>query len=219
MTITAQSIVLEVQTTLQDLTGTRWPASELVRYINEAQRELTTKRPDAVATQITLTCVEGAKQALPSTAQTLIDVAGNATGTKRAVTKVDRVLLEAQSRDWMSATPATPTLHFMHTLAESRAIYVYPPAVAGNVLELVVAPYPTDISAPTSPGKLFSTVAGSLSIPDEWAGFVRNFCLFRAYSKDAEFGGNAQLAANYLGLAKADLGEQLQSSASVAPKE
>lgn len=219
MTTSAQSIVLEAQTALQDLTGTRWPASELVRYINEAQRELTTKRPDAVAVAATLTCVAGPKQTLPSTAQTLIDVAGNATGARRAVTKIDRVLLEAQSRDWMSARPTTPVLHFMHNLAEPRAIYVYPPAVAGTVLDVVVANYPTDIAAPTAPGKLATTVSGNLSVPDEWAPFIRNFCLFRAYSKDAEFGGNAQLAANFLGLAKADLGEQLQSSASVAPKE
>ncbi len=54
MPITAQSIVRRVVETIQDNTSIRWPISELVRYLNDGQRELISKRPDA-ATQTLVT--------------------------------------------------------------------------------------------------------------------------------------------------------------------
>lgn len=216
MTTTAQAIVLEAQTALQDLTGTRWPASELVRYLNDAQRAIVTKRPDAKATRVTHTCVAGAVQTLPATAQSLIDIHTNA--SNRAVTKVDRAILEATERNWMGATQGVP-VHFMHALTEPRTFYVYPPATVGTTLACVFSNYPTDVSAPSAPGKLASTVSGDIDVPDEYEAALLHFVLFRAYSKDAEFGGNAQLASQHYQLFKAEIGEQAQGAASTTPKE
>lgn len=216
MVIAAQGIVLEAQTALQDLTGTRWPASELVRHLNDGQRVISTKRPDSTATLVDFSCVEGAHQMLPNTAQTLIDVHTNANG--RAVTKVDRHLLEATSRSWTTTTKAAP-IHFMYSLAEPRAFYVYPPATSGTTLSCVFSVYPTDVAAPTAPGKLYTTVTGNISLPDEFEMALLHYVLFRAYSKDAEFGGNAALATNHYQLFKAEIGEQVQGVVSVAPKE
>ena len=66
-------------------------------------------------------------------------------------------------------------------------------------------------------GATAATVAGNIDIPDEWATALRYYVLFRAWSKDAEYGGNPQLAATNYGLFKAELGEQLESAATVAP--
>ena len=59
---------------------------------------------------------------------------------------------------------------------------------------------------------------GLRSAPDEdvWAEALLNFMLFKAYSKDAEFGGNAALSTGYYTLFNAALGVQLQSSSQVA---
>ena len=37
---TAQSVILRAQVALNDNEGVRWPADELVRYLNDAQREI-----------------------------------------------------------------------------------------------------------------------------------------------------------------------------------
>lgn len=216
MTVSAQAIILDAHTALQDLTGTRWPASELVRYLNDGQRVIVTKRPDCKATPAAFTCVAGPTQTLPPTAQTLIDVHTNTNGD--AVTKVDRLLLEATVRRWTAATQGQP-IHFMHTPVEPRVFYVYPPAVAGATLNCVFSNYPADVAAPTAPGRLYSTVAGDIDIPDEFEAALLHFILFRAYSKDAEFGGNGQLAASHYQLFKAELGDQAQGLVGVTPKE
>ena len=48
MAITAQSLIRRVVETLQDNTSIRWPVAELVRYLNDGQREVAIYRPDAV---------------------------------------------------------------------------------------------------------------------------------------------------------------------------
>lgn len=220
MTTTAQSIVADAQTALQDPTGTRWPASELVGYLNDGQREIVTVRPDITAGQVTFVPAAGSEQDIPSTAMVLLDVLRNTSGKKRAITKVRAALLDATARDWRSMTGVTEFTHFCHDLSAPRSFDLYPPAAAtGASIELLVAAYPTDVAAPTSPGKLASTVSGSISLTDEWANALRKYVIFRALSKDAEYGGNSALAANHYQLFKAALGEQLQSSAAVAPKE
>lgn len=183
MAITAQSIVLDVQTTLQDLTGTRWPASELVRFLNDGQRAIVTKRPDSKATTATHTCVAGAIQVIPATAQSLINVHTNA--ANQAVTKVDRNLMDATMRGWTTSTAGAP-VHFMHSLVEPRVFYVYPPATVGTTLGCVFSNYPTDVGAPTAPGKLASTVSGNIDVPDEYEAALLHFVLYRAYSREGE---------------------------------
>lgn len=220
MTTTAQSIVLEVQNTLQDLTGVRWPASELVRYLNLVQRQIASKRPDKMAATASFVPAAGAKQALPAAYESLMDIPRNTSGNKRAMTKVDLVVLDATLRDWQSLTGVTEFSHFCHDPREPRAFYLYPPAASsGASIELVAARYPTDVAAPTAPGKLYTTVTGNVDVPDEFSTALKHGVLFHAYSKDAEFGGNAQLAAENLQMFKAELGEQLQSAAAVAPKD
>lgn len=74
MAITAQSIVRRVIETLQDNTSIRWPVAELVRYLNDGQREVVLYRPDSMVTNAAVTCVAGTKQALPANGAKLIEV-------------------------------------------------------------------------------------------------------------------------------------------------
>lgn len=215
----AQLIVLRIQEALQDISGTRWPASELVRHINEGQRFIVTRRPDLKATHVTFACVAGARQTIPGSAMLLMDVGENATGRKSAITQVDRKLLDATVPSWQSLPAASVIEHFMHELAEARDFMVYPPARAGVEITLNLAVFPTDVPAPAAPGRQFTTVSGNTDLPADWESALINFALFRAYSKDAEFGGNADLAASHFGLVQAAVGEQSQSSAAAAPRE
>ena len=212
----AQPIILAAQDELQDPAGVRWPATELVQHLHEGQRAIAQKRPDTTATVVTFSpAAPGARHTLPAAAASLIDIPRNAAGRKRAITKVDQVLLDATVRDWQGMAPAAEVLHFMHDLREPRVFLTCPPASTAAALELVYSAYPA--ATATAGGAAASTVTGNIGLPDEWATALRYYVLFRAWSKDAEYGGNPQLAATNYGLFKAELGEQLESAATVAP--
>lgn len=213
---TAQSIILDVQTELQDAAGVRWPATELVRYLHDGQRVIAQKRPDQTATTVTFTpSTAGTRHTLPAGAASLIDIPRNAAGRKRAITKVDQNVLDATAPDWQSMAPAAEVIHFCHDLRDPLVFLTYPPAAATASLQLVYSAYPAASAA--AAGARASTVTGNIDLPDQWGTALRHYVLFRAWSKDAEFGGNAQLAAAHLQLFKAELGEQLESAAAVAP--
>lgn len=217
MPTTAQSIILDAQLELQDPAGIRWPSTELVKHLHDGQRAIAQKRPDTTATVVTFTpAAAGTRHALPAAAASLIDIPRNAAGRKRAITKVDQVLLDATVRDWQGMAPAAEVLHFMHDLREPRVFLTYPPASTAAALELVYSAYPAGTA--TAGGAAASTVTGNIDLPDEWANALRYYVLYRAWSKDAEYGGNQQLAAANLQLFRGELGEQLESAATVSPK-
>ena len=219
MTTAAQYLVKEAQTVLQDLAGVRWPASDLVVYLNDAQRDLIVVRPDANAITASVTTVEGARQQLPATAASLIDVIRNTAGTKRAMRKVEMSVLDAVSPNWQSATGVTEFVHFIYDAREPNIFYVYPPsAIAGGSVEMVYSGYPAPIAAPSGDGKAYSTVTGNILVNDQWSTALLNYMLARAYSKDVEYGGNLELAAAYMQAFTATISSQLQSSQTVAPK-
>ena len=48
-TLTGANLISRIQDILQDTTSVRWSEAELLRYINDAQREVVNLRPDSAA--------------------------------------------------------------------------------------------------------------------------------------------------------------------------
>ena len=198
MTVTVQSVIDRAQTVLQDTTGVRWPVvAELVLWINDAQREIALLKPDASATNATVTLATGTKQDIPNGGNRLLRVVRNmsaaSSGTgKRSVRIVDREVLDAQSPDWHDPTVAgdaahtTIVKHYVYDDANPRNFYVYP-GVAGNAyLEIIYSSNPAAVAQ-----------NANLSIPDLFANAVMNYVLYMAYMKDAEYAGNAERASTH----------------------
>jgi len=216
MAVTAQSILRRVTETLQDPTSIRWPISELVRYFNDAQREIITLRPDACVITASVPLVAGTRQSLPAGGTKLVDIARNSGGTRRAVRITNREILDAQMPGWPGMAGTTEVLHYMHDPREPRHFHVYPPAAAGAALEVTYASMPADIAEPLD-GGLYTTVTGSLGLPDIYANAVQDYVLYRAYMKDSEYAGNAARAqAHYAAFANA-LGMELKAAVAIAP--
>lgn len=218
MPIPAQSIIRRCVETLQDTTSIRWPVAELVRYLNDGQREVVLYRPDAMVTNATVTCVAGTKQTLPANGAKLIEVIRNAraAGTKRAVRMVNREILDAQMPGWHALAGVDDVLHFMYDPRDPRVFYVYPPATTNTQLDIVYAAYPTDIAEP-SDGATYTAVTGNISLPDIYGNVLQDYILYRAYTKDSEYAGNAQRAqAHYAAFANA-LGIEIKATVAVAP--
>ena len=218
MTTSAQSIIRRCVETLQDNTSIRWPINELVRYLNDGQREVVLHRPDAMVTNTTITCVAGSKQSLPANGSKLIEVVRNAraAGTKRAVRMVNREILDAQTPGWHALAGTDDVLHFMYDPRDPRVFYVYPPATASAQLDIVYAAYPTDITEPAD-GSLYTAVTGNISLPDIYGNVLQDYILARCYMKDSEYAGNAQRAQAHYTLFANALGIEIKATVAVAP--
>lgn len=218
MTVAAQAIIRRCVETLQDGTSVRWPVNELVRYLNDGQREVVLYRPDAMVTNGTITCVAGTKQSIPGTGSKLIEVIRNAyaSGTKKAVRLINREILDAQTPGWHALTGVNDVLHYMYDPRDPKTFYVYPPATTNAQLDIVYSAYPTDISEPAD-GSLYTAVSGNISLPDIYGNVLIDYIMYRAYTKDSEYAGNAQRAqAHYAAFANA-LGIEIKATVGVAP--
>ena len=219
MATTAQSIVYEAQRALLDKEGVRATASDLVKLLNRAQRDIALVRPDTTAALSEFPLVAGSKQLLPTNAAVLIDIPANAGGTMRSISKVELRLLDSQVRNWRSMPQKTEIVHFCHDLRNPRVFYVYPPAASGAIVNLEASAYPVDIADPVAPGASHETVFGDITLADEWGTALLMVTLYYAYMTDLEGINNPGIAAAYMQRAESILGIQLQSSITAAKPE
>lgn len=218
MAILAQSIIRRAVETLQDTTSIRWPVNELVRYLNDGQREVVLYRPDSMVTNATLTCAAGTKQSLPANGAKLIEVIRNAAATsaKKSVRMVNREILDAQTPGWHNIAGSVDILHFMYDPRDPKTFYVYPPATTSAQLDIVYAAYPTDIVEPAD-GALYTAVTGNISLPDIYGNALLEYVLYRCFMKDSEYAGNVQRAqAHYAAFANT-IGIEIKATVAVAP--
>lgn len=224
MTISASSLIRRATDLIMDNTSVRWPVPELVRWLNDAQRAVVLVRPDAINRTATGTLIAGTRQSLDAMVLSplpakLIEITRNmaATSAKKAVRLVPRQILDAQQPGWHGITPTVDVLHYMFDPRDPKTFYVYPPATALAQLEIMYSGVPTDIAEPVD-GSLYTAVVGNVSLPDVYANVLLDLILYRAYSKDAEFAGNATRAAGHYAAAVASLGDEIKATLAVQPQ-
>jgi hypothetical protein len=186
MALTAAEVLTRAADIIQDQTNVRWPQAELLRYLNDARREVAIARPDLYATTTNVSLAAGTKQSLPSDGMRLIDVTRNMPGGSPAgaLRVVEREILDAQRPDWHTETQTAALKHFMYDERSPRVFYVYPPAVAGHQIEVIYGRSPADIT----------NVSTQLTDEDIYAGAIVDYVCYRAFSKDSEYAGNGQRA-------------------------
>jgi len=207
MALTVAQTITDAARELQDEAHVRWTRPELLDYFNAAQRAFAEYRPDQMAQERELTLIAGWRQVLPDDALALIDISNNANAVAKRITKTDVWVLDAVAGGWRGVGQARELLHFMHDMRQPQEFLVYPPAQAGTKVRAVVAMAAVEVAAES----------GTPSVPVRWMDAMRHFMLFRAWSKDAEFGGNANLAAAHLQLFHNALGVQAKAANEVAP--
>ena len=212
-TVTVNSILEKVSRILQDATNVRWPQAELLDDLNDAQREVVLYKPQACVKNVSVLLSAGqTKQSLPSDAIQLIEVVrnmgSNGTTPGGAIRITSREVLDAQVPTWHSDANLAGTIkHYCFDARDPKTYYVYPkaPATTWNV-DVVYSAAPTDC-----------VLGGTIQIDDIYANALLNLMLYRAYSKDAEYAQNAQLAAAYYQAALASLGVKTQNEMSQNP--
>jgi hypothetical protein len=216
MAISAASIIRRIVETMQDNTSIRWPVSELVRYLNDGQREIVMYRPDSIKVTGAVPLVAGARQTLPAGATKLIEFWANAAGSKRAVRLVNREILDSQSPGWHALPGKAEILHYMYDPRIPTEFFVYPPALATASLLGSYSALPANVPEPAD-GSLYDQVVGDISVPDIYGNPLQDYILYRAYTKDSDYAGNAQRAqAHYAQFANA-LGIEIKATVAIAP--
>ena len=193
---TGTNLLARIEATLQDTANVRWTEAELLNYINDAQREITNIKPDATATHANVQLVTGTKQSIPTDGLKLISVVRNMSGYwveatgGRAIRLVAWDILDTQDPDWHNptvtgdATHGAIPKHYLFDENDPLNYYVYPGVEGNAYVELVYSQRPTDLSAASS----------TIGIPDNYSNAIIDYCLFRAFTKDAEFAGNGARA-------------------------
>ncbi len=172
---------------LQDNTNVRFPNAELLKFFNDAQKEVVLHRPDSNMQNGNITCVAGSKQTIPSTGLRLIDVVRNDGGY--AITQVDRKVLDETLPNWHNtAADSTKKIeHFIFDPADPKTFYVYPAGTTSFDIEIKYSAAPSDIAITN-----FNTDTTTITLDDIYANCLLDYILYRAYQKDSEFAGNAQ---------------------------
>jgi len=205
MAITVSHIIGRAGVILHDTTQVRWPDVELLGWLNDAQRELVLLRPDASVVSEPLALVQGTKQELPDLGIRIIDIIRNTNGG--AVRVIDRNVLDAQQPDWHTTPESDKVEHYMFDLRDPKNFYVYPaqPAAPGQV-DIVYSASPAD-----------AVQDGDITLDDIYANAILDYILYRAYSKDADFAGNAQRALKHHEAFVTSLGLKFQVDKLVDP--
>jgi len=224
MSISVQYIIDRARTILQDTNpvggGVRWKDSELIQWINDAQREIVVAKPSANPATEVLNLVAGSLQTLPAGSISLIKCIRNMNKgvtndlPGRSVYASDLDAFIAEYPNWHDATDEIYTNKDLSEVSvyfyednSPRQFYVFPPNDGTGKLEVIYSKNPTDIS----------TVSDNLTINDIYANQVVDYVLFRAYMKDA---GNAETSARaqrHYQLFRESLGLRAQAQLTVSP--
>jgi len=210
----AKDVIRRVVDVLVDVSSVAWQIDELVRWLNDGQREIVIQRPDATATTVAVALVPGFRQQLPATAVKLLDIPCNTAGGP--VRQTERRELDELEPTWRQSAGVTDIKHFMHDPRAPRAFEVYPPAAAGASVDALVSLYPIDIVVP-APGQTWNNVVGSIAVADIYQSALVDYVLYRAYSKASEFAGNGSRAQAHYGAFANTLGIEVSASLTVAP--
>lgn len=217
-TTKAVDLINRVSITLQDPTFVRWTQSELLNYLNDAQRQVVLFRPDAKAVNAAFSCAATAKQTLPAEGLRLINVLRNTGG--RAVTKVDRSILDVQLPNWYeTAVSADGVKHYVYDALDPKNFYVFPKPAVSHQIDIVYAMAPVDIVIAN-----YTTDTQVIGIDDIYANALMDYMMYRAYQKDSEFANLNRAAVYYqafttsLGIKSQADGGLLESMVSQQPR-
>jgi hypothetical protein len=189
-TVKVIDLIDRAETVLQDTTNTRWAQAELLSYLNDAQREIVMQRPDAKVTNATFTCAASSKQTLPTGALRLVDVIRNATG--KAITQIDRKVLDVQNPSWHTGSGNTAVEHFMYDPTDPKNFYVYPVPTNSVQITIAFSESTADITISN-----YTSSTDTIGLDDTYANAILDYMLYRAYQKDSDFGGNMQKVATH----------------------
>lgn len=191
-TRTAQEIVDRVTKTLNDLTNVTWTLTELLGWINDGQRAVVTKLPQAYPVRMTLPLIPSdALQNLPQDAFRLIKIMRNmgvdGFTQGRPILPISETQLYNIDVNWTISSLDTQVKHYCYDPTTPYLYWIYPRVNLPVQVEAWVSKMPVDL------GSLDST----LLIDDSFFNPLIDYTLFRCYQKNSDVQGASDMVAAY----------------------
>jgi len=130
---------------------------------------------------------------------------------------VARSVLDDQRPSWHSETQSANIQHYTYDPRNPKQFYVYPPATNTAELEVIYADAPGSHSLTEAQLDPDGSQAEVIKLDDIYLSPITDWILYRAYSKDAEYGANEQRAASSFQTFNAAIGTKTQVDAAVTP--
>lgn len=237
-----RDVLRDVSAQLNDLDPqfNRWTQADLLLGLNDAQTVIATYMPWSCARSDAIKLKPGTKQSIDTIAATDIvpgdgstptDMLGHAlhrvlrnagnTGTKpgRAISITDFDTLDITDPNWHISQGAE-VLQYVYDPRNPKLFYTYPGVPTTGALWVEIA-YQAAVKriVPTSQTQFIATGSDTtvLTVDDRFVPDVHNYIMARAYMKDAEAGGNAQLAAAYAQLFAGSISAQVSAMTGANP--
>lgn len=221
MAVYASDIIARAQIIVQDTTGVRWPYAELLNWLNDGQREVALYKPSATAQNVAIMLTSGTLQSIGTGGLALLRIIRNLktpVGTPRlgarACRIVDREVLDSQHPDWHDSTvfPYEKVVkHFCFDDSDPTNFYVFPGNNGTGAVEAVISKSPDDIVPLVANSQVLTDYRKLINVPEIYANCLLDYTLFRAYSKDADYAGNADRSGGHYAMFTAALGAKQQN--------
>lgn len=203
---TVGAIVAKARLLLVDPDASRWPDTELISWVTDAERATVMAIPSAAATIYVLPLVSGSRQSMPGTAYQLLsakrNMGANGTTPGRAVRIASQELMDAFSPDWHSTTPDPVVQNYMFDPEDNKSFHVFPPNDGTGKLEIVYALFPS----------AKANLTDIIDVADVYQPALLNYVLYRAFQKDGDYTTGMGIAMNYLQLFMTAVGATEQGS-------
>ncbi len=205
--------IAQVRTTLVDTTGTRWPDLELLNGYNNAVLAVVNLRPDASTKNIPFNTEAGkSKQVLPSDGLRWMDIVYDV-ASGNPIRKTDRTTLDDQIPNWHNS-PGNRVTNWVFDERDPKTAYVYPQPSTPVEIQIIysVAPSAVEITD-------FENDTTTISIDDSYFNAIKEYMLYEAYSKDADYASNAQRATAHYSKFERTLGNKSGVDQASNPEE
>jgi hypothetical protein len=212
MAIKVIDVLNNAKAILQDSGAVRYSNANLLKFFNDAQREVVLHRPDAYVSYATFACVNGTKQSLATGGIRLISVIRNTNG--HAISQIERSMLDQNFPNWHEQAAGVNGIeHFVYDSSDPKNFHVYPKAVAGtHSIEIVYSVTPLDIVISN-----FSSSTDQIYLDDVYANCLTDYVLYRSYQIDSDEGNIQRSAMHYQAFAQS-LGIKTRSDAAASPR-
>ena len=197
-------VIDRAQRILNDTSAIRWPAADLLDWLNEGQKAAVRVAPESYTVTAFIQLATGVRQNLVTLAAAgtptgvplrLIEVVRNVTDNTgfpalRAIRMINRRSLDQANPDWPTDTDAALVENYMFDSRNPKEFMVYPPqpSTLQGYVEVVYSAEPADLSVDTDP----------IILADSYAPALTDYVVSRALSTDAEYGENsAKVALHY----------------------
>jgi len=210
-TITAGTIIDDVAVRLYDTNNVQYARSELLSYLNEAQRQVVTLHPSSLIVRTAVQLAAGFQQTLPAGGYLLTDVVcsmgDDGTTPGHNMRQISQKAMSRVNDDWAVAAQVEEPTEWWADPQEPAAFWVNPPADGNGYLLIMYAKTPTVISSE----------ATAIEVSDQYESALKEFMLARAANKKADYAAGPDIAAMHMTTFKDELGALVQGQTLHAP--